>query len=347
MNLTTTEYAASAGSIGSSAFDGTSVWSGHQFGGNITLIQVNPTTGAVLNTYVVAGPGNASSPGYMVFAGGFLWFLDDDQYINKIDPATGALLNSFTVEAPVVANGTIGRGLATDGTSLYIVYQFTTAGLVFQSKICKMAFDGTVAWATLVDTISDGFQCVYDGTQLWTLGRNGTHSVYAVSLAGAVTNTIVVAPENNGINPLIFDSVSGQILTVDGNGKGFAINPSTYVLTAGIFQVPNTRFPYWMQNDPSGNIWVLNQDALSPIPTNIFYLDIFDKNGNLLFDQQLDLTDSGGSMTYDSISKRMWMPAFGPTSNEVMLAGGLSKGPMIFDPNTLPVVPLPFCIKNC
>lgn len=316
MPISATEYPADPGTEGACTFDSNNtadIWIGRIVGNTVTLNQIDPATGAVLNSYAIVTLANANGPGAITFMGGLLWYATEDNFLLQIDPATGLLLAQFPIDTTPGDTQASARGVANDGVFLYVSYD-AFDGTTFFSAACRMTSAGAITWVSKFSPTFNGpSNPVVTGDDVWINNRFGAQ-VFRLALAtGAVENTVPIPGAVLG--PM---DTQGTALTVlDFNGFIYQIDTDTAALT-GPFPVPNGNFPVSVQYDSSGNIWIVDQDN----NTGVYDVLVFNPITAVLDTLITDLTDNAGGLAFDTISNRMWTPALDALSNNIVLAMG-------------------------
>jgi hypothetical protein len=150
-------------------FDGTNIWvclSNKNRPGS--LLQVNPSTGAITNTYTT-GLGNA--PQGICFDGTNLWITQyKDGTLAKVRASDGAVLGTFATQAHP-------RGVCFDGTNVWVCN-------VYSSTVQKF-LASTGALIGTYDTGSAPIECCFDGHNIWVACNvaGGTPGLYTFDAA--------------------------------------------------------------------------------------------------------------------------------------------------------------------
>jgi hypothetical protein len=323
-SITPSEYAVStAAQPRGCTFDpvGGKIWVSQQAGTTLNLSVLDPVTGTELHTYSHSVNSGTAGPG--VFLGGFLWLTADNNFVIQIDPATGALVNQFTVDTNTGDTGQTATRIATDGTFLYIGFGAADLIPVNYTGVVQMTTAGAVNWNTRVSSNSAGTDgLAFAGSFIWMSDRGaGTDSVYQINTSGTVTHTVPVPGTNLG--PLIVNATFATV--IDYNGNLWQVNTTTFAL-AGPYAIPGARFPYNLIEDPSGNIWVLDED----FGPSVFYVDVFNPASAApvtIAELVSDITDSAGYFAYDTVSGRVWTAATSAAPAPIALALLLSGAP--------------------
>jgi hypothetical protein len=318
MAITGTYYPATTEG-GSECFDGTSVWTAYADANVLTLQQFNPTTGVQLNSYTIAIAGNFIGGGALTFWQGSLWYAEFANYVAQIDPSTGTLINEFQIDSVSGDTEVTAAGVCHSGNVgvIYLAFTGIDSSLNNFVRICQMTLAGAVNWITQVSTSNGCSGPVFDGTQLWFADEYG-NNLYQVTEAGVLTQTVPMGTDV--VSPAAF---SNLVWVADRTGHNlFSVNVNTYTIS-GPFPIPSSRFPYSCTIDPTGNIWVLDEDFTS----SIIYVDVFDQTGTNTGTFATTLTDTGAAMVYESSSQRVWTPGKDALSAPTMLALGAAGTP--------------------
>ncbi len=341
--ITRTNYAL-VNDGGSTAFDGTSVWTAKQNTPNVFLTQVNPATGAVLNSYTVVTLGNAATPGSLIFLAGSLWYQQADQYLDQFDPATGALLNQFIIGTSPVPNGVFGLSVITDGVSLYVEYNYFDAGFNLHCAVSKFTTAGALVWgptdfSVAGDDTNRAF--VFQNGKAWVAERLAhiLHSfdattgalVDSVSIPGTIIGTMTAGPG------------ATLITLVDQNGNLYQFDTGSLVVT-GPFPIPGANIGLAITLDSGNNVWLVDVD---PTFTTYSFHEFSSACALLASLPAPDLSSAGGGIVFETISNRIWTPTFDALNAPFITAllGGSSPASVYspqIDATKLPFVKLQF-----
>ena len=343
--------------------DGTNLWMGVSNFGTLTVQKQRPVDGVVLNTYAIGVANIDASRPQVIFFAGSLWFgasngvFSTGKNVLYNVSLAGTLVATYNITSQTLGTHGINCvGLATDGTLLYALCTYKNASSVNVSTLTALNSSGIIQWSVEF-TFTQISGPVFDGTNLWTANWNdGSLTKYSVA-DGSLVATVALTGSSPAPVTLAFSN--GDIFAADGNQNSvWQVNATTNAII-GSSPIPSLTndgmgsFPYFMQADTSGNLWIIVQDNTASFNGD-FGIVIFDTTNTLI--GMYDFTGSGPSGSFGIQSSLSFIDGDMFATGDTVVSGNpvlwsmlftpvvvVPGGPIIIQPTTLPFLPLPAC----